>query len=145
MTVREEAGVAWYAVGALVRLRSSRASTRRHQRLGPAQSRRRRQPRRGPVDEAGRINDSANMEMQIRTTYANAAKLLAKFGASLDDVVQETVYVTDMDAAFAVAGRVRKAAYGTDQPACASTIAGITRLAFPQQLVEISFTAVVNR
>ena len=98
-----------------------------------------------PVDETGRITDSANMEMQMRTTYANAAKLLAKFGASLDDVVQETVYVTDMDAAFAVAGRVRKAAYGTDQPACASTIAAITRLAFPRQLVEISFTAVVNR
>jgi hypothetical protein len=55
------------------------------------------------------------------------------------------VYVTDMDAAFAVAGQVRKAAYGTDEPACASTIAAITRLAFPQQLVEISFTAVVNR
>jgi hypothetical protein len=34
---------------------------------------------------------------------------------------------------------------GTDEPECASTIAAITRLAFPQQLVEISFTAVVNR
>jgi hypothetical protein len=65
--------------------------------------------------------------------------------ASLDDLVDEVIYVTDMDAAFAVAGQVRKAAYRTDEPACASTIAGITRLAFPQQLVEISFTAVVNR
>jgi enamine deaminase RidA (YjgF/YER057c/UK114 family) len=98
-----------------------------------------------PIDTKGRITDSANMETQMRTTYANAAKLLSKFGASLDDVVDEVIYVTDMDAAFAVAGRVRKAAYGTDQPACASTIAAISRLAFPQQLVEISFTAVVNR
>jgi enamine deaminase RidA (YjgF/YER057c/UK114 family) len=63
----------------------------------------------------------------------------------LNDVVEEVIYVTDMDAAFAVAGHARKAAYGTDEPACASTIAAITRLAFPQQLVEISFTAVVNR
>ena len=81
----------------------------------------------------------------MRTTYANAAKLLAKFGASLDDVVEETVYVTDMDAAFAVAGLVRKAAVGPMNQRCASTIAAITRLAFPQQLVEIIFTAVVNR
>jgi enamine deaminase RidA (YjgF/YER057c/UK114 family) len=58
-------------------------------------------------------------------------------------IVDEVIYVTDLDAAFAVAGAVRKAAYGTDAPACASTIAGITRLAFPQQLVEISFTAVL--
>jgi enamine deaminase RidA (YjgF/YER057c/UK114 family) len=98
-----------------------------------------------PVDANGRITDSANMEVQMRTTYANAAKVLSKFGASLADVVEEVIYVTDMDAAFAAASRVRKAAYGTDQPACASTIAAITRLAFPQQLVEISFTAVVNR
>jgi enamine deaminase RidA (YjgF/YER057c/UK114 family) len=97
-----------------------------------------------PVDTNGRITDSANMETQMRTTYANAAKLLAKFGASLDDVVDEVIYVTDMDAAFAVAGKVRKAAYRTDEPACASTIAAITRLAFPQQLVEIKFTAVVK-
>jgi len=32
------------------------------------------------------------------------ARLLATFGASLDDVVDEVIYVTDMDAAFAVAG-----------------------------------------
>ena len=72
-------------------------------------------------------------------------RCLPKFGATLDDVVEEVIYVTDVDAAFAVAGAVRKAAYGTDAPACASTIAAITRLAFPQQLVEISFRAVVNR
>jgi hypothetical protein len=53
--------------------------------------------------------------------------------------------VIDFDAAFAVAGTVRKAVFGTEKPKCASTIAGITRLAFPQQLVEISYTAVVRR
>jgi enamine deaminase RidA (YjgF/YER057c/UK114 family) len=96
-----------------------------------------------PTDASGRIIDASNMEVQMRTTYANATRLLAQFGATLDHVVEEVIYVTDLDAAFAVAGAVRKAAYGTDAPACASTIAGITRLAFPQQLVEISFTAVL--
>ena len=47
----------------------------------------------------------------MRTAYANAVKLLAKFGATLDHVVEETIYVTDVDAAFAVAGAIRKAVW----------------------------------
>jgi enamine deaminase RidA (YjgF/YER057c/UK114 family) len=99
----------------------------------------------GPAssDSAGVATDKSNMELQMRTTYANAAKVLARFGAGLQHVVEEVLYVIDMDAAFAVAGAVRKAAYGTDSPQCASTIAQVTRLAFPQQLIEISFTAVL--
>jgi enamine deaminase RidA (YjgF/YER057c/UK114 family) len=98
-----------------------------------------------PVDSSGRILDAANMELQMRTTYANAARLLQRFGATLDNVVEETLYVLDFGAAFAVAGKVRKAAYGTERPCCASTIVGTTRLAFPEQLIEISFTAVLPR
>jgi enamine deaminase RidA (YjgF/YER057c/UK114 family) len=98
-----------------------------------------------PVDSSGRILDAANMELQMRTTYANAARLLQRFGATLDNVVEETLYVLDFGAAFAVAGKVRKAAYGTERPGCASTIVGTTRLAFPEQLIEISFTAVLPR
>lgn len=97
-----------------------------------------------PLDAAGNIADTSNMALQMQTAYANAAKLLAQFGATLRDVVDEVIYVTDMDAAFAVAGDVRKAAYGTPNPACASTIAVTPRLAFREQLVEISFTAVLN-
>jgi enamine deaminase RidA (YjgF/YER057c/UK114 family) len=95
------------------------------------------------LDGAGRVVDSSNMALQMQTTYENAKRLLARFGATLDDVVDEVIYVTDFEAAFAVAGKVRKAAYGTDRPCCASTIVGTTRLAFPQQLIEISFTAAV--
>jgi enamine deaminase RidA (YjgF/YER057c/UK114 family) len=79
----------------------------------------------------------------MRTTYANAANILAKFGAGLEHVVEEVLYVINMDAAFAVAGKVRKAAYATDSPQCVSTIVEVTRLALPQQLIEISFTAVL--
>jgi enamine deaminase RidA (YjgF/YER057c/UK114 family) len=96
-----------------------------------------------PLDSSGRATDASNMEIQMRTTYANAAKILARFGAGLQQVVDEVVYVLDMDAAFAVAGTVRKAAYGTDSPQCASTIVQVTRLALPQQLIEISFTAIL--
>jgi enamine deaminase RidA (YjgF/YER057c/UK114 family) len=56
-------------------------------------------------------------------------------------VVEEVVYVLDVDAAMAVAGEVRKAAYRREDPQVASTILGVTRLAFPEQLVEIKFVA----
>ena len=96
-----------------------------------------------PLGGAGRPLDASTMELQMRTTYANAAKVLARYGAGLQHVVEEVLYVTDMEAAFAVAGAVRKAAYGSDAPRCASTIAQVTRLAFPEQLIEIRFVAVV--
>jgi enamine deaminase RidA (YjgF/YER057c/UK114 family) len=97
-----------------------------------------------PLDDAGNVTDASNMELQMRTTYANAIQVLGQLGATLDDVVEEVIYVTDLAAAFAVAGAVRKEAYRSDLPACASTIAEVKRLAFPQQLIEISFTAVVS-
>jgi enamine deaminase RidA (YjgF/YER057c/UK114 family) len=94
-----------------------------------------------PLDPQHRILDHSNMEIQMRQAYANAEKVLARFGAGLRHVVEEVLYVTDMDAAFAVAGRVRKQAYGSEMPAVASTIVTTSRLAFPAQLVEIRFTA----
>jgi enamine deaminase RidA (YjgF/YER057c/UK114 family) len=96
-----------------------------------------------PLDASGRPSDFANMEQQMRTTYANAAKVLGQFGATLDNVVEETLYVLDVDAAFAVAGKVRKAAYRSDRPLCASNLIGVTRLAFREQLIEIAFKAVL--
>ncbi len=96
-----------------------------------------------PVDASGRITDTSNMELQMRTTYGNAAKVLAFFGATLANVVDEVVYTTDIDATFAVAGRVRRDVFGTETPECASTLVGTTRLALSQQLVEISFTALL--
>ncbi|MBU8976040.1 RidA family protein [Lysobacter sp. MMG2] len=93
------------------------------------------------LDAKGRILDHSNMEIQMRQTYANARALLGQFGASLDNVVEEVLYVTDMDAAFAVAGTVRKQAYGTDKPSVASTILVTPRLALPTQLIEIKFIA----
>jgi enamine deaminase RidA (YjgF/YER057c/UK114 family) len=94
-----------------------------------------------PVDEQGRVTDFSNMGEQMRRTYVNAQELLGRFGASLDDVVEEVLYVLDVDAAFEVAGPVRKAAYGREDPQVASTLVGISRLAFPEQLIEIKMVA----
>jgi len=97
-----------------------------------------------PLDDSGRIREHSNMETQMRQAYANAKKILNQFGATLDNVVEEVLYVTDMDKAFAVARRVRKEAYGSKKPALASTILVTPRLAFPTQLIEIKFIAKVR-
>lgn len=94
-----------------------------------------------PLDDGGKIRDHSNMKTQMRQTYANAKKILSEFGATLDNVVEEVVYVTDMDKAMEVAGPVRKEAYGSEKPQVASTILVTPRLAFPAQLIEIKFIA----
>lgn len=95
------------------------------------------------LDNAGKPADYTQMEEQMRQSYRNAVEMLAAFGATLDDVVEETLYVLDVDAAFAAAGKVRKEMYGSEQPQCASNLIGVSRLAFPAQLVEITFRAVL--
>jgi enamine deaminase RidA (YjgF/YER057c/UK114 family) len=94
-----------------------------------------------PVDEQGKVTDYGNMGEQMRQAYRNAETLLGRFGASLADVVEEVIYVLDIDAAFQVAGPVRKAAYGREDPQVASTLIGTPRLAFPEQLIEIKMIA----
>ena len=93
-----------------------------------------------PVDAQGRILDHGNMRIQMAQCYANAEKVLAQYGATLDNVVEEVIYVMDMDTAFAVAGAVRAEAYG-GRPVVASTILVTPRLAFPSQLIEIKLIA----
>jgi enamine deaminase RidA (YjgF/YER057c/UK114 family) len=85
--------------------------------------------------------DDSSMEIQMRQTYGNAKKILGEFGAGLENVVEEVIYVTDMDAAMSVAGPVRKEAYGSEKPEVACTILVTPRLAFPAQLIEIKFVA----
>ncbi|KQZ48439.1 hypothetical protein ASD54_16340 [Rhizobium sp. Root149] len=96
------------------------------------------------LDDKGRPIDFTPMEQQIRQTYVNAKKLLAEFGATLDDVVEETLFVLDVPSAFAAGSKVRKEMYGTDRPPVASNLIGVSALAFPQQIVEITFRAVID-
>ena len=142
MTIRKEAkglGMPWEAVygyaqavkvGDTIYLSGQLSHDEAGNFVGPA-----------PLDDQGRILDHSNMEIQMRQTYVNAKKLLELYGATLDNVVEEVFYVTDMDAAFAVAGPVRKEAYGTGKPDVASTILVTPRLALPPQLIEIKFIA----
>src|SRR3982751_6186774 len=58
-------------------------------------------------------------------------------------IAPATLDVIDVEEAFAVAGKVRKEAYAKARPQCASNLIGVSRLAFPEQIIEIVFKAVL--
>ena len=76
------------------------------------------------------------MEAQMRQTYANAKKLLSGYGMTMDDVVEEVVYVLDTQAAFLARKKLGREVY-PDPMQVASTLIGVVGLAIPGQLVEI--------
>ena len=94
-----------------------------------------------PIGDGGNILDHSNMEIQMRQTYKNAEKILGHYGGDLDNVVEEVLYVTNVDAAIAVAGRVRKEVYRSQKPEVSSTLLETSRLALVHQLIEIKFIA----
>ena len=96
----------------------------------------------GSVDEEGAPVHPGDMEAQLNQTLDNLETVLREAGAGLSDVVRLNIYTTDVDGFFeaygAAAGRLAQAGC---RPA--STLLGVTRLAYPEMLVEIEATAVV--
>lgn len=87
-------------------------------------------------DDKGNIVGHGNMEVQMRQAYENIEKVLAQYGATMDNIVDEILFVTDMDAAFAARVKCRQEVF-SDNPVLASTIVQIQRLAFPDLMIEI--------
>jgi 2-iminobutanoate/2-iminopropanoate deaminase len=87
-------------------------------------------------DDKGNVVGPRNMEVQMRQAYANVEKVLAQYGATIDNIVDELLFVTDMDAAFAARVKCRQEVF-FGKPVLASTIVQIQRLAFPELMVEI--------
>nr|MBI3612256.1 RidA family protein [Nitrospirota bacterium] len=92
------------------------------------------------LDDTGTVVGIGNTEAQMRQAYANVRKVLSQFNAEMGDVLEETLYVTDMLAALTAASKVRREVY-PGQPAVASTIVQVQRLALKDALVEIRVTA----
>ncbi|HZI69860.1 MAG TPA: Rid family hydrolase [Nitrososphaeraceae archaeon] len=60
----------------------------------------------------------------------------------MDDIVEETLFVTDMNTAFATVVKCREILFGT--AVVASTIVEIQRLAFPEIMIEIKCVAKIS-
>jgi 2-iminobutanoate/2-iminopropanoate deaminase len=93
-------------------------------------------------DSDGRILGVGDMVTQMREAYANMQKVLAQYGATMDNLVDEILFVTDMEAAFDAAVKVRRDVFA-GFPRVASTIVEIGRLAFPELMIEIKGVAKV--
>jgi len=93
-------------------------------------------------DDAGNIIGRGDMEAQMRQAYANIQKLLALYGATIENLVDEILFVTNMEAAFTAASKCRQEIF-SGTPVIASTIVQIQRLAFPELMIEIKCVAKV--
>ena len=95
-------------------------------------------------DDEGNIMGLRDMEAQMRQAYANIKKVLAEYDATMDNVIDEILFVTDMDTAFAAAVKCRREVF-SGTPIVASTIVQIQRLAFPDLMIEIRCVVKLER
>ena len=90
------------------------------------------------TDEKGILQEG--MEKQMQQTYVNIEKLLVSYGMTMDDVVEEVLYVTDIETAFEARKKAGRMSYPNAMEV-PGTMVEISRLALPQQVVEIKIIA----
>ena len=89
-------------------------------------------------DEHGNLIGAGDFALQMRASFANIDKLLAVFGATRRQIVDDMVAVVGLRAHFQAVVEGHRAYFGDHRPA--STTIGVTELALPDQLVEIAVT-----
>jgi len=90
--------------------------------------------------DKGDIVGLGDMDAQMRQAYSNVEKVLALYGATTDNLVDEVLFVTDMEAAFAARVKWRREVF-SGNALWSSTIVQIQRLAFPELMIEIKCIA----
>ncbi len=93
------------------------------------------------IDQSGNPLHAGDIGAQINQSLDNLEAVLAEAGMTMANVVRLNYYTTDMDAMMgAYPGLVARLDASGCRPA--STLLGVTRLAFPEFLIEIEATAV---
>lgn len=96
------------------------------------------------TDESGRPAHPDDMAAQVQQSLDNLETVLNAAGLALADVVRVNYFTTDVDRFFtAFHLAIERFAAAGCRPA--STLLGVTRLAFPELLIEIEATAVTDR
>jgi enamine deaminase RidA (YjgF/YER057c/UK114 family) len=94
----------------------------------------------GAVSADGGLVGGGDFEAQVLVTFENMATVLEQSGASLEDVVKRTVFLTDI-------GQLREYEHIRAElmpgPAPASTAVQIAALALPGMLIEVEAIAVL--
>lgn len=91
------------------------------------------------VDENGAPLHAGDMAAQMNQALDNLETVLKAAGMSPENVVKTTIYTTDVDAFLGASMANRERTSATKS---ATTLIGVTRLAFPALMVEIEATAV---
>ena len=91
-------------------------------------------------DQHGNLVGKGDMRVQLRQVGENIKAALAAAGATLNDIVKTTTYVTDIDEFFKHV-EVRMEYFGALPT---STTVEVRRLAHPDFLVEVEAIAVVD-
>jgi enamine deaminase RidA (YjgF/YER057c/UK114 family) len=91
------------------------------------------------IAEDGLPPSSSDMGDQVKKAFENLGAVLQAAGLAASDVVKVNYYTTDVDELIAVLGPLASGFFGDNLPA--STLLGLTRLAFPQLKIEIEATA----
>jgi len=95
------------------------------------------------IDDTGQVVGAGDIGAQVRQAYANVAETLSHFGATMDDIVDETWFVTDVASVmgdFRGVFGIRAECFGGD-PQVAQTLIEISSLVMPELLVEIKCIA----
>jgi reactive intermediate/imine deaminase len=92
------------------------------------------------LDKSGKIVGKGDFAAQATQVFENLKLALAAVGATFDNVVKVTTFVTDMSQ-MQTLREIRGKYYGKMAPA--STLVEISKLANPDLLIEIEAVAVV--
>ena len=94
------------------------------------------------TDANGKTMDPGDMGAQTRNTLNNIETVLGEAGLGLENIVRLKYFVTDIERYFAESAPVIGERFGRAGIQPAGTLVEISRLAFPDLLIEIEGTAV---
>ncbi|MBJ6622465.1 RidA family protein [Streptomyces sp. DHE17-7] len=94
------------------------------------------------LDEDGKVVGEGDAEAQARQVFENLRRCLAAAGASFDDVVKLTFFVTDMAHMSAI--RAARSEHIPDDRLPAASAVQVAALVRPEFLMEIEALAVVS-
>ena len=98
------------------------------------------------IDENAQTVHPDDIVQQAKQAYANIAEVLEKFGATMDNIAYETLYVTDMSSVMGSEEKMgaffgaRAEAYGGN-PQVSQSLIGVSELAAPDLMIEIKVVA----
>jgi enamine deaminase RidA (YjgF/YER057c/UK114 family) len=94
------------------------------------------------VDADGNPMHAGDMAAQAQQALDNLVTVLREAGCALGDVVRLNYYVTDVEAFY---GAMETVGTALEEAGCrpASTLLQVTRLAYPELMIELEATAVV--